>query len=400
MSNYLTLIINLLASFTTLFLINLIYLKKNYFLLCLFTIISFISINLANLLKLNIFYFMIDLLIMDIYLSLLLKHLKLKDYLITILIIIFNLFMLLESIMFNFNDLNFSYFIILSRICFLFTLTTNKLCLHLYFNFFINFAFIFLILTSSLYLDLLLSNHDLSLMLMIIVVFTIIIIALFKESYQQSKLLYQKQLLLNVLEEKKKNYYLSKETIKQTKKIKHDLHHLLNNLLYELDQQHYQNCRKIILSQLNELNNFQRTVISGNDVIDYCIALQSKLIEEKNIRITCDNLELIPIDNEDLFIVFGNLFQNALENCKPNPKCQVMVSAGIIEEFFYLTIKNTINEAILNNNPHLLTSKENKDFHGLGIISCQKIIEKYHGKLFFDQDNLFFSAKILIPNHQ
>lgn len=240
------------------------------------------------------------------------------------------------------------------------------------------------------------NNTIITIFLMTLV--SVFVILLFNESKEDAKKLYEKQLQLNILEEKKNNYLLSKESIERTSRLKHDLAHIYNSVIYEINQGNNQNALKILTNQIKELDNIEKCIVTGNDIIDYCIALQSAKIKTKQIKVICDNLpNNVPISNEDLFIVFGNLFQNAAENCQPNPETYIIISAGYVYNFFYLKIKNTISNSVLNSNPNLNTSKHNKEIHGIGINTCKCVIKKYNGHISFDEDSIFFNAKIIIP---
>lgn len=241
------------------------------------------------------------------------------------------------------------------------------------------------------------TNHTVITIFLLTLV-SIMITFIFNESRKDAKRLYEHQLHLNILEERKNNYQLSKENIKKTNILKHDLAHIFNSAIYEIKNYNYQEAIKILSNQVNELENINKVIITGNDIIDYCISLQSTIIKEQKIKVTSDALpKNIPINNRDLFIVFGNLFENAVENCQPNPERQIFISAGTINDLFYIKIKNTISSSSLTHNPKLNTSKSNKNIHGIGIHTCKNIIEKYKGKLLFDEDIMFFNVKIIVP---
>lgn len=410
------LFINLIESFASLVIVNLVYQKKEYLKLTIFTLISFSAITLANIYSFDNYLFqLIDFIIIYLYNTSIIKELNFKNMLISVLpnslltISTLVTYLPFNYVQIHFFKLEFLLFVIVSRIIF---------CILIYFiGIFIRKIYHFntrLVILSNISLisigllfgqifDLIFENINPNLYivvcLLLILFFNIILI--FTESLKDAKNLYNQQLQLNILEEKKNNYLLSKESIKKTTKLKHDLAHVYNSILYEINNDNKQGAIDIIRKQLGELDNINKIVISDNDIIDYCIALQSNTIHQNNIKVICDALPNdMPINNEDLFIVFGNLFQNAVENCQPNPDYQIYISAGFIKEFFYIEIRNTITKQVLTNNPHLNTNKANKELHGIGINTCKNIINKYGGMLSFSDDKLFFHAKITVPSQK
>lgn len=410
------LFINLIESFTTLIIVNLVYQKKEYFKLAIFTFISFIAITLANIYSFDDYLFqLIDFVIIYTYSMSITSSFNYKNLLISVLpsillsiatIIVYLPFNYIKNHLFN---ISFYMFVIISRIVYFILIYIISIFIrktHHFNNKLIISSNISLIAIGLLFgqiFDIIFVNikPNLSITICLLLITFSCIVYIFTESLKDAKNLYNQQLQLNILEEKKNNYLLSKESIKKTSKLKHDLAHVYNSILYEINSDNKQGAIDIISKQLGELDNINKIIITGNDIIDYCIALQSNTINQNNIKVICDALPNdMPINNEDLFIVFGNLFQNAVENCQPNPDNQIYISAGFIKEFFYIKIRNTITKQVLTNNPHLNTSKANKELHGIGINTCKNIINKYDGLLSFSDDKLFFHAKITVPNQK
>ena len=52
-----------------------------------------------------------------------------------------------------------------------------------------------------------------------------------------------------------------------------------------------------------------------------------------------------------------------------------------------LILTNSCDEPPLANNKHLLTTKKNKNSHGIGIKSAKKALKKYNGDIEWDYDD-------------
>ena len=75
-----------------------------------------------------------------------------------------------------------------------------------------------------------------------------------------------------------------------------------------------------------------------------------------------------------------NLLRNAIE------ACELMAGTGKIElavktecDIVEIELENTIKESVLTKNPRFETTKAEKQKHGFGMESIEKIIKQYHG---------------------
>ena len=237
--------------------------------------------------------------------------------------------------------------------------------------------------------------------IVLLVCLSITLLVLFNEARKESQLLYENKLKVNSLELQKRNYLLSKENIEKTSKIKHDYIHVCNSVLFEIENGNYNKASEILRNQIHRISNVNKVIITNNDIIDYSIELNSIRLKDNNIEVISDRLSNdLPFKDVDLFIIFGNLLDNAIENCEANPTKKIIISMGNIENCFYFTIKNTIKKSVLNNNPNLVTTKDNSQIHGFGLSNCLDIIEQYHGEMIYNENKQFFEIKILIPEDE
>lgn len=68
--------------------------------------------------------------------------------------------------------------------------------------------------------------------------------------------------------------------------------------------------------------------------------------------------------------------------------------------YLVIIITNSIPSSIIKNNPSLITTKKDKEHHGLGLLTIRDVVEKYDGILNFSEENLCFSAdvRLKLPN--
>ena len=94
-----------------------------------------------------------------------------------------------------------------------------------------------------------------------------------------------------------------------------------------------------------------------------------------------------------LGIIIGNLFDNAIEGVRnlPDEQRQIDFSIQNPNGIFRIEILNPYEgERRKIEHHYLTTKKENTEMHGLGLMSVQKIVEKYDGLIeISDEDNVF-----------
>ena len=120
--------------------------------------------------------------------------------------------------------------------------------------------------------------------------------------------------------------------------------------------------------------------------------------EEKAIRVKCAvEAYHCPVDETELCIIIGNLFDNAIEAVKdlPDEQRQIDFSIQNPNGIFRIEITNPYEgERRKVEHHYLTTKKENTEMHGLGLMSVQKIEEKYDGYIEIIDENQKFKITI------
>lgn len=105
------------------------------------------------------------------------------------------------------------------------------------------------------------------------------------------------------------------------------------------------------------------------------------------------------ISSIDICTIFGNLLDNSIEACKKvkyiNKKIEI--KGNIVNNFFVLKIYNTKEGEIKKLDNRILTTKEDVEYHGIGLKSIKDIINKYNAKLSLKYDEFSFNVTIIFP---
>ncbi len=201
----------------------------------------------------------------------------------------------------------------------------------------------------------------------------------------------------------KEQYY---ENIRQNhadiQAIKHDMKNhmiIVQQLLLSGDNQSLQ---EYINTITNKLNYSDGDLLTNNQIVDAIVGSKRDVCERKGIIFECqiEIPEKLPIDEFDVCVIYGNLLDNAIEACQGDQ--QKMIN-GIIKlknfvrgDYLFLSIENTYDGVIIEQNGQFITKKSDKRNHGIGLKSVQSTIEKYQGDYRASYTEEMFSVMIMI----
>lgn len=110
------------------------------------------------------------------------------------------------------------------------------------------------------------------------------------------------------------------------------------------------------------------------------------------------------LTDNDLTSLFCNLLDNALEAASGMPDSYIEINTGKREKtpFLVVTVINSSRKnPILNPQGSLITQKPDRQRHGFGMKSIQKIVNKYHGDLqmYYNDDTLTFHTILTLKQN-
>lgn len=160
------------------------------------------------------------------------------------------------------------------------------------------------------------------------------------------------------------------------------------------------------LNKLSTLENLPRNIIhTNNTVLNYILNDKIEIANKSNIKVNHKligaDVNLNYINNIDLSIIIGNLFDNAIESCnlvtgEKNINIEITMSKS--KTIFIIENSTIIKKIPINDK--LTTSKKDKERHGYGLISIKNNINKYNGELIYYAKDYVFTCQCAIPNAQ
>jgi len=198
-----------------------------------------------------------------------------------------------------------------------------------------------------------------------------------------------------------RQYKLSQENIDIINRKCHDIKHqisLLRNSRTPAEQENW----------LREVEDavmiYDMTVQTGNQILNTLLTEKSLQCEKHQINISClvDGQLLNFMDNTDLYSLFGNALDNAIEcvihEAEENRIISLSVStqAGCV----LISLDNYCSTPVQFQNGLPLTTKADTVYHGFGTRSIQYVSQKYGGTVAMKHiaEENRFSLTILFPN--
>lgn len=183
----------------------------------------------------------------------------------------------------------------------------------------------------------------------------------------------------------------------KVKIMRHDMRHHIMELQILTEKGQIEEIRKY-LDQMTEFIKMPKEIVASGNIKTDCL-LNFFLKKAK------ENLNEVKIDvslpekikhSFDLNIVLGNLLENAIEASKKSEEKLLDLSlchdAGVLK----IKVRNSFSGKVIIGQKGLMTNKEHKEGHGIGLKSVRKIVENYDGVLETKIEENYFEVKAIL----
>ncbi|MCY6958481.1 sensor histidine kinase [Clostridium brassicae] len=196
------------------------------------------------------------------------------------------------------------------------------------------------------------------------------------------------------------NMYLSiSENFNKQNKKTHEYKNQIICINSLVKKKHYTELEEYLKNISDNLNKELDAINTNNVIVNAILNTKYQEAINKNIIfvLKVNDLSNIKISNEDVVVILSNLLDNAIEACEKCSDNKILKFKFINkDDFIVISVKNTYTNNILYSNGRVLTSKENKEEHGVGISNVVNIIEKYGGSYIIKSNGNEFYFSILI----
>lgn len=161
---------------------------------------------------------------------------------------------------------------------------------------------------------------------------------------------------------------------------------------FEKVQEYVQNISEVLAHELDSIN-------TNHAIINAVLNTKYQEAEDKNIVlvIKVNDLSQIWMKDEDIVVILSNLLDNAIEATEKCTSKRIVYLKFTIDNEIVLSVKNSyvIEPKIINGIP--VTSKREKDVHGIGTKNIIDLVNKYNGSYIIKRKDKEFLFSILIP---
>lgn len=225
-------------------------------------------------------------------------------------------------------------------------------------------------------------------------------------------------ILANVLEYKKRKdienekYHLEEMVKTRDEQYKQLL--AANKALGTVRQDILQQTQQLVRSEHSSANMHKKNSLTGNKFLDLILELKLFACEEKHIQFQYEisaDCSCFPFSEVDTVALFQNLFENAIEACEKAGNAKILFVVRLTEDDGLFGADDSdccqICQIIIKNskcpdsNPiesGFHTTKQETEKHGRGMGIIRDIVDRYGGKIFWQDETDLFCTTILIRN--
>lgn len=196
--------------------------------------------------------------------------------------------------------------------------------------------------------------------------------------------------------QQQEQYAITRETIDIINRKCHDMKHQIAAL------RHLQtaDAKDAHLQEIEDsIQIYDSTLQTGSEVLDTVLTEKSLYCEAHQISLTCvaDGSQLSFLDPIDLYTIFGNALDNAIESVSQlaNPEQRIIsVSIWAKNGLVMIQMENYYEGTLSMQDGLPITSKGSRINHGFGLKSIRTTVEKYNGHMTLHTGEQLFVLRI------
>ena len=148
---------------------------------------------------------------------------------------------------------------------------------------------------------------------------------------------------------------------------------------------------------------YDSKIKTGNPTLDILLTQKNLRCEAEHIRFTpmVDGAALSFLSTPDLYAIFGNVLDNAMEAAVQLPNeenRQISLRVERQGQMVRVICENRFQGTLVSREGEIQTTKEDKNAHGYGLKSIAYMVKKHGGHLATQAEGNRFSLMILFPN--
>lgn len=213
----------------------------------------------------------------------------------------------------------------------------------------------------------------------------------------------KKETLLSAYEMQQMDLEEIKQLSIETDKTKHEMNRVLRMLGELLENKEYGKAESFLKDfvEVRKVND-KSVIYTDNIILNYMLNRKLNECEKNDIRMNClITGEITGISDIDIYILLGNLIDNAIEAVALSEDKRISVILYSDESTVGIEVGNSVKQGIMKNNLELVSTKKNKEKHGYGMKNVMDIVERYNGTFYknISNEDYYICRIILIKNY-
>lgn len=201
-----------------------------------------------------------------------------------------------------------------------------------------------------------------------------------------------------LLSSEQKKQRMTAENVDLINRKCHDLKHQIEGLKRMKSEKE----RSEYIGQIEDAVLFYESAAkTGNETLDLILMEKQLYCKAHEISLTCicDGTPLHTLDTMDLYSLFGNALDNAIEAVEHEPveNRRIDLRVGQRGSFLTVHVENYLGQSLRVVDGLPVTTKEDRNYHGFGVLSIRHVVQKYGGTMTVRTDDSRFRLDILIP---
>lgn len=194
------------------------------------------------------------------------------------------------------------------------------------------------------------------------------------------------------------NMERSSGMVEQIRRDKHEMKNVYFYIASLVNSRQYEELTEFVNKKLLHRFDAMEEIRTGNTFVDFLLTQKVSEAREYSIHVVTN--VLIPanlsIDQNDLCGLLLNLLDNAIDASKNETPGDIHISIRQIKNYLSIQIKNRSSVDVLKNNPQLLTSKKDRQNHGIGLRVVTSIVHKYSGMMNTYMKSGYFTVDVML----
>lgn len=225
-------------------------------------------------------------------------------------------------------------------------------------------------------------------------------LVLLAKTISERDLKHEVEYLQHAVRQAERQYEVSKDTIDMINIKCHDIKYKLGALLAAGGDV----ASDAVKDLQSSISIYDTRVNTGNDILDVILTEKSLYCEQNGINFSCmaDGSKLSFMSDGDLYCLFGNIVDNALEAVNKVPERERRVINLVVKEkggILTVQEENYFTGELKFEGGLPRTTKDNAAYHGFGTRSISMIVGKYGGAMTLSaKDGVFSLSIVFLPD--